>query len=469
MVNAVVMSLLLLAALGFFAWLVVPRFRVLARLKRDGRLDQLGRRTLGMLRFALGQWRMPRELVAGLAHIFIFGGFVVVSLATVTHFAQAYAPGWHLPGLGGMAGQVYLLIKDVFEVLVLFGVTYGLWRRLKRQPSRVGRSWEGIFVLAMIAALMLTDFLVYGGQQIAAGAANLTWNPAGYVAALVLGPLGRDGAHAVGIASWWIHCVLILLFLNFLPLGKHFHVITAFPNVFVRSLWPAGQVQKLDLENEEEFGLRSTADLTWQMALNTYSCTECGRCIVYCPTELTGKPLSHRQLNLDLKHALAEDRAVLLSDNKEKIAALPDLVGGRITPETIWSCTTCGSCDRECPVMIENVPRIINMRQHQVLMKGEVAPELARAFAGMESNNNPWGLGYDRRDDWASGLDIPRLAELAARGEKTPLLFWVGCAGSFDDRIKKVTLAVVKILRAAGVPFAILGQEEGCTGDAAAN
>jgi len=467
MLTPVIMSVLLVVALAAFAISIVPRLRVLLVLERDTRFDHLGMRTAGMLRFALGQWRMPRDFVAGLAHIFLFSGFLVVSVATVTHFVHAFVPGWVFFGLGGEAGLAYLFIKDVFETLVLLGVAYGLWRRLKPKVTRVGRSWEGIFVLCMIAALMLTDFLIYGGHHVAAGTTGLPYNPAGHVAALVLAPLGPETAHLVGVSAWWLHCVLILVFLNFLPIGKHFHVITAFPNVFVRSLWPAGQVQKLDLENSEQFGIRSSADLTWQMALNTYSCTECGRCIVYCPTALTDKPLTHRQLNLDLKHALAADRATLLSRNKEKIDALPGLIGERIKPETIWACTTCGSCERECPVLIENVPRIIGMRQEQVLMKGEVAPELARAFKGMENNNNPWGLGFDKRDEWASGLDIPRMAEVAARGEETPLLFWVGCAGSFDDRIKKVTLAVVKILRAAKVPFAILGQEEGCTGDAA--
>jgi Fe-S oxidoreductase len=272
----------------------------------------------------------------------------------------------------------------------------------------------------------------------------------------------------VGVASWWIHCGLVLVFLNFLPIGKHFHVITSFPNVFARTLRPYGQVEKIDLENTEKFGIRSTADLTWQIALNTYSCTECGRCNVFCPTVLTQKPLSHRQLNLDLKHALAEDRATILSGDKEKIEGLPALVaeGGRILPETIWACTTCGSCETECPVMIEQTPRIIQLRQYKVLMEGDVAPELARAFKGMEQNSNPWGLGSDQRDAWAEGLDIPRMADVAGDGEP-PLLYWVGCAGSFDDRAKKITLSMVKILRAAGVKFAILGKEEGCTGDAA--
>ncbi|MEK7706306.1 MAG: (Fe-S)-binding protein [Myxococcota bacterium] len=467
MVTAIVMSLLLVAALGVFAWLIVPRFRLLLRLANESRVDHLGTRLWGTLKFAFGQARMPREPVAGFAHIFIFSGFLVVSIATITHFAHAYDPSWHFPGLGGQAGLVYLLVKDVFEVLVLLGVMYGLWRRLKPTPSRVGRSWEGVFVLVMIFTLMITDFLTYGGEHVVHGTSALPYNPAGYVAALLLTPLGTSGAHLVALVSWWIHCVAILVFLNFLPIGKHFHVITAIPNVFFRNLRPRGELVKIDLEASETFGLRATSDLTWKMALDAYSCTECGRCNVFCPTHLTNKPLSHRQLNLDLKHALYADKPTLLTGDKSKVEALEPLVGGRISPDTIWACTTCGACENECPVLIENIPRIIAMRQHKVLMEGDVAPELARAFKGMEQNQNPWGIGSDQRDAWAQGLDVPRAADLKAKGEPIELLYWVGCAGSFDDRTKKITLAMVKILRAAGVKFAILGKEEGCTGDSA--
>lgn len=469
MLTPIIMSSLLLCALATFTSLMVPRMRILLAQRKENLFDQIPERALGTLKFAIGQWRMPRDPVAGLAHIFIFSGFMVVSLATITHFAHAYAPGWHLPGLGGRAGDVYTLIKDCSESLVLLGVFYGLWRRLKRTPSRVGRSWEGVFVLAMILTLMLTDFLVSGGEFVERGVSGLPWSPGGFVAAKALAPLGVGPAVWIGNVSWWIHCAAVLVFLNFLPLGKHFHVITGIPNVFFRNLRHSGYLEKVDLENAESFGIRTTADMTWSMGLDTYSCTECGRCNVYCPTVLTGKPLSHRQLNLDLKKSMYEDKEALLSGDAAKKEALPSLVDNRIKSETIWACTTCGSCEQECPVYIEQTPRIIQMRQHKVLSEGDIAPELARAFKGMENNSNPWNIGSDQRDAWAEGLEIPRMADIAAvkEGGPVPLLYWIGCAGSFDDRNKKITLAMVKILQAAKVPFAILGKEEGCTGDVA--
>ena len=411
---------------------------------------------------------MPRDPIAGIAHIMIFSGFMVVSVATITHFVHAYCPDWVFPGLGGVGGKFYSLIKDIFEMLVLVGCTYALWRRLGPKESRVGRSGEGVFVLCMIVTLMLTDFLTYGGELAAAGISGMPWNPGGHLAALLLAPLGGEGAHTIGVISYWIHCAAVLLFLNFLPLGKHFHVITGIPRVFFRNLEPYGRSPKDDIENAESFGMATTADLNWSMVLDLYSCTECGRCSVYCPTVLTGKPLEHRKLNLDLKTALYADQEALISGDEKKREGLAPLVGGKIDPETIWACTTCGSCEQECPVFIENIPRIIEMRKNRVLMEGDISPELARAYKGMENNNNPWGLGFDKRDEWAEGLDITQMADLeGATKENPPLLYWVGCAGSFDDRNKKITLAMVKLLKAAGVPFAILGKEEGCTGDPA--
>ncbi|RYF10913.1 MAG: (Fe-S)-binding protein, partial [Deltaproteobacteria bacterium] len=358
-------------------------------------------------------------------------------------------------------------VKDSSELLVLLGVGYGLWRRLKPTPTRVGRSWEGVFVLGMILTLMLTDFMVSGGELLLHEESGLPYSPGGELARLAMAPLGPQLAYQLSRVAYWVHCIAVLMFLNFLPIGKHFHVITGIPNVFFRNLKVGGYVEKTDLENSESFGIRATPDLTWSMALDLYSCTECGRCNTFCPTVLTGKPLSHRQLNLDLKKALYSDKDAILSGDAAKREALPNLVGERIKDETIWACTTCGACEQECPVYIENVPRIIQMRQHKVLMEGEVAPELARAYKGMENNNNPWGIGSDKRDAWAEGLDIPRVADIVSASGQIPMLYWIGCAGSFDDRNKKITLAMVKILKTAGVPFAILGKEEGCTGDPA--
>ncbi|MEO0813822.1 MAG: (Fe-S)-binding protein, partial [Myxococcota bacterium] len=252
MVNAIVMSLMLVVALGVFAFLMVPRLRLLAAAQPTNRFDQVPERVKSVLKFAIGQWRMPRVLIAGVALIFIFLGFLVVSLSSVQHIVHAYAPGWHL--LPSPLNELYTLVKDLIEVLVLLGVSYALYRRLSPAPSRVGRSWEGVFILMMITTLMLTDFLSYGAwMQAAAGDAPapfVWWNPIGWLAGQLVAGTSSATAQTVGDAAWWIHCATVLTFLNFLPIGKHFHVITGIPDVYFRNLEPYGAVPKMDLEDE---------------------------------------------------------------------------------------------------------------------------------------------------------------------------------------------------------------------------
>jgi Fe-S oxidoreductase len=321
---------------------------------------------------------------------------------------------------------------------------------------------------------MHTDVAFDGAERLASGALGFDpAAPAGSLGALALGALPASAARAVGAAGYWLHLVLILVFLNFLPFGKHFHIITALPNVFLRSLPPgSAALRKLDLESEDaSFGTRTVADLSWKEGLDVYSCTECGRCQTSCPTHVTGKPLSHKEVNRSLKHHLVERASSLaaLARAREPEARttlreqLPALAGDVVAHETLWACTTCGACEAACPVLIDNIPRLVDLRRNQVLVEAAMPDEAARVFRNLETQGNPWGIGSNKRDEWCEGLGVPR----AADGGDFEYLFFVGCAGAFDDRQKKVSRAIVEILRAAEVSFAILGQEETCTGDAA--
>jgi Fe-S oxidoreductase len=274
----------------------------------------------------------------------------------------------------------------------------------------------------------------------------------------------------VAIVSLLLHLALILVFLNVLPFGKHFHIITALPNVLFTRLPPTGALRKLDLEAEDaSFGTATVKDLSWKEGWDTYSCTECGRCQTHCPTYVTGKPLSHKEVNITLRHHLQAKAADLVAlaraTPEQKEAALAKLppIGEVIPAETFWACTTCGWCETACPVLIENVPRLVDMRRHQVLVESSFPDEAARVFKGIETQGNPWGIGSNKRTEWCEDLDVPR----AASGEPFEWLFFVGCAGAFDDRQKKVSRAIVRILREAKVSFAILGEEETCNGEAA--
>ncbi len=474
---------LLAASLGLFTATVWRRAAPLAGMRREKRLDRIPERIASVLRFWLGQRRLVdrEERVPGVLHAVLFAAFLVLALRSVTLFGMGFSREFHLPGLapGSGAGRVYLFAKDVVVLSALVAAGGFLWRRVVTRPARLTRSWEGTLVLGFILGLMLTELAFDGVERLAAaGAAGPprfeAAAPAGSLAAMLLHATGASPAAlgAAGAAAFWLHLVLLGVFLDFLPFGKHFHVVTAFPNIFLRSLPPgSAALRKLDLEAEDaSFGAATIADLGWKEGLDAYSCTECGRCQTRCPTHATGKPLSHKAVNGWLKRHLVEAapalaRAARAVDADARRAALAELrpLAEVVPPETFWACTTCGWCETACPVLIENIPRLVDLRRQQVLVEAAVPDEAARVFRNLETQGNPWGIGSNRRADWCEDLAVPR----AADGGDFEYLFFVGCAGAFDDRQQKVSRDVVRILRAAGVKFAILGEEETCTGDAA--
>ena len=401
-------------------------------------------------------------------------------------------------------GYLYIALKDVMEGVVLLMVIYAIFRRMVLKPSRLHNTWEAYFVLAMIGFLMISDLLYDGARynliMLHDNPSNLHffnhpkygleffWTPIAVGAATLISGMGADANGLILSGMFWLHIITILLFLNFLPLGKHFHVITSLPNVFLKKLgYPHEKTRVLDLEDEdawedESLGINHIHQLNWKQGLDLFTCTECGRCKEVCPTYTTDKPLNLNDFNDKLKFELFQNadsiikRAKLsatikqVDDNEQKdkikaqIAELnskKQLIGDVISEDTLWACTTCRACEEVCPVTIEHVPRIMAMRQGQTLMAEAYPKELNPALKGLERNGNPWGIGYDKRADWAEGLDVKMMADDA----NVDYLLWVGCAGSFDDRTKKVSTSLVKILQKAKVNFAILGVEEKCTGD----
>ena len=473
--NPWLTALLLLSAGGFFAFTMLRRLAPLWAFRKDDRLDHPAERVRALLRFGFGQSRLPTrgEVWPGLLHVLIFAAFLVLGARTVTLFGMGFSPHFHLPllGPGTPGGDAYSFVKDVAVILALFASLAFIWRRLVTKPDRVTRSWEGVLILGFIAGLMATDILFEGAELLAAGAKASLAVPAGSLGAWMMAGLPPGAVAVIGAASFWLHLVIVMVFLNFLPFGKHFHVITALPDVYVQRLPPRGALRKLDLESETpDYGARSVKDLSWKEALDTYSCTECGRCQTHCPTYVTGKPLSHKEVNRTLRHHIQDLAPELVAIARAPDAAardafaekLPAVVGTVLPEATVWACTTCGWCETACPVLIENVPRIVDLRRHQVLVESAFPEEAARVFKNIETQGNPWGIGSNRRAEWCEDLAVPRASE----GD-FEWLFFVGCAGAFDDRQKKVSRAIVKILRAAGVKFAILGDEETCNGESA--
>ncbi len=475
--NPALTALLLLVAAAVFAFTMTRRVVPLLALRRDVRTDRVGERVRALLRFGFGQKRLvdPEERRPGVLHVVIFFAFLVLAVRTVTLFGMGFSEGFHLPLLapGSALGGLYAFVKDVMVLGALVAVAGFLWRRTVSKPDRVTLSTEGWVILLFIAGLMVTDLLFDGAEMVAAGEPGSWAAPAGSLGAALLegSGLGAGGIHAVGVAAFWLHLALILVFGNVLPYGKHFHIITGLPNVFFARLPPAAALRKLDLEAEDaSFGTATVKDLSWKEAWDVYSCTECGRCQTHCPTYVTGKPLSHKEVNRTLRHHLAEVAPALTAVARAKDPAAREAaqatlpaISEVVPPETFWSCTTCGWCETACPVLIENVPRLVDMRRQAVLVDSAFPDEAQRVFKGIETQGNPWGIGSNKRTEWCEDLAIPRAAE----GGEYEWLFFVGCAGAYDDRQRKVSRAIVRILRQAGVSFAILGEEETCTGDAA--
>ena len=448
---------LFLAGVAVFAYRIWLPFALLRRAAPENRFDRWGERVKKTLLYAVGQRRILQDATTGLMHAFIFWGFCILAIQTSSLFLGALVPGREY---ARRLGAWYAWPKDVFIVLVLLSVLYAVFRRAVLRPFRVDESAEAYFVLFLITVLMLTDI----GAEAALHAAGVaTFGFLGQWAGPLLagGSTGfLQGAYAV---CWWIQAVTILFFLNFLPYSKHFHVITSLPNVFFQKLEPAGKLRKLDLEDEnaEKFGISRAEELDWKLLLDVYTCTECGRCHEHCPTHTTDKPLSPKRMNDHIKHFVYRHQKELLSG---KASELPDLFASEtVREDETWACTTCGFCEAACPLFIEEVQWIADFRRYLTLTESRFPEELTKTFKGLETNSNPWGIGAHKRAEWAEGLNVPKVGEV----EHFEYLYYVGCSGAFDDRNKKVAQAFVRLLQKAGVSFAILGEAEGCCGDAA--
>jgi len=458
--------LLTVVGVGGVVYSLNRRFQLLRLGREEDRFDRPGARLLHVLTNAIGQKKMFADPVAGFYHILIFYGFLVVSLRTGAMVLEGMFKGWELPLLHTPVGHAYLFSKDIFELLVLVGLAFSAYRRATKKPERVVQSWGAWVVILLIGTLMLTD-LVAEGARIAAGM-TASYLPVSVLIGRLLEGLSTSTLQIIYHATWWLHLITLIYFANELPYSKHFHVYTSLFNVYFTNLDAPGKLTDMELEEIDEdtrFGVTTVTDLTWKQLLDLYTCTECGRCRELCPTTLTHKPLQPVLFTKALRDQLyAEQKELLADPDGEGKASEHELVPVTVDPDVIWACTTCRWCEEACPLDITYVDKLVDMRRNLVLEKAEFPEEAQLAFRGMEVNGNPWQLAPETRGDWAEGLEVPLAAEAGGDFE---YLLWVGCAGSYDDNGKKTSRAMVEILKAAGVSFAILGPEEMCTGDAA--
>jgi Fe-S oxidoreductase len=414
---------------------------------------------------ALGQRKLLQRLVPGLMHAFIFWGFIVLLPTIVMAMIAIADRGETIPWLGRQGW--FALIADVFCVLVLAGVVTAFLIRKIQRPARFEGSHmgEADLILVLIAGIVAT-LLLWHASLIALGLNEwgASWSPVSNALSNLFG--GGSGTHDAERVLVWAHIAIVLSFLAYLPNSKHLHIATAVVNVYFGRTRARGRLEPLrfDEEGPEEdmrLGSGTVTDMTWKQVVDTYSCTECGRCQDVCPAWATGKALSPKLLIMGLRDQLfAEGPQVLGAAEFEPSPLVPNAV----TDEVVWDCVTCGACVRECPVSIEHIDHIVDLRRHLVMNEARFPSEAEPMLRDVERSSNPWGKAQSDRTAWAEGLGVRVLEP----GDPAPdVLYWVGCAASFDERARTSAEATAKLLTAAGIDFAILGPREACTGDPA--
>ncbi|HKE14271.1 MAG TPA: (Fe-S)-binding protein [Kofleriaceae bacterium] len=495
--RPVIFGILLALAFAAFGRTIHAMVRATGRGSADPRprLDQLGRRLASVLVYFFGQKKVAEEgpqHMTSKHHLLIFWGFLLITIGTVEILVSGLIPSFRLGVI--LPEPIYLGLRtviDVFNALVLAMIAWAFFRRIVIRPRLIPMTLDAGVILGAIGALMVTHFLYHGflgAAELAAGRSLEAGVPVSGLVARWLSGIDAGAARSGAAAAFWLHTGIVLTFLNYLPYSKHIHLLGALPNIFLRNLSARKMdLPKLDLEDENQWGVGRFEQLSWKSLVDTYACTECARCSNYCPAYNTGKNLSPMQLIHDIRYEMLDrdalyaerdglrarrdavaghDREELdrrLAAVEEQLESMAPMVGGRIADDTLWACTTCGACQEVCPVFIEHPLKIIQMRQNLVLSQERVPAELGRAFRNIERQSNPWGISNEKRMDWADGLEVPTIED----NPKPDYLLWVGCAGAFDARIVKQTRAMVKLLEAAGVSYAVLGHSEACTGDPA--
>ncbi len=472
--SPVGISLLMLLAFAGFLALCWRKLQIVLALQSVMRWDQPVQRLRSVLVNGLLQRRMvSREWRPGLMHAVIFLGFMSLLLRKVQLIAIAYQESFTYPDA---FGGPFAAFKDGIETAVTLAVLYAFYRRFVVRPARLEPNREATLVLSLILAIMVTDFAFDGFRfvllsgSVPGVAHERDFAFAGGAVARWFSGLSPAALQAGYWLSYWTQMVVVFSFLVLLPAGEHFHIVTALPTLFFRRGRPANRVPGVDIdklmeateEADMKAGVRSLRDLVWKEGLDVFTCTECGRCKDACPTHLTGKPLSMKAVNDSLKQQLLSHRGLVIT--RDPGNELPALVGGAISEDTLWACTTCGYCEAACPIELEHLDRFFRMRQHQVMIVGEFPHELKKVFEAYESQGNPWGLQSGQRGDWAQGLGVP-LVRSVADAAGLDYLFYVGSAMSYDPRGQKIARAFVAILQQAGVRFGMLGEREGSTGE----
>ena len=457
-----------------FVYIIVMRLKPMVLAAPDMPVKELPRRVASVIKVWLLQYRHPRYRAAGVLHILLFSGFLILGLRSTELMFVGIKAGFHLPGMGGMLGAVYDVLRSYADTWVLVVAIFAIYRRAVIKPKRYDvpakygkpHTAEAIFVLGLICTLVLADGL-FEGSLVAAqkqqGMAAHTLAPLtlGWIFQYLLAVVPKGMLQFIHSAAYFVHDVTFFFFLCFLPFGKHFHVITSLFNVFLMRV-QRGNVKpvKYGVSNEqlddlESFGVKKLEDFTWRHILHFYSCVDCGRCSDNCPANAVGRPLSPRFISIKGRKLVFAKYPVW----GEPSANGDQLIGTTYDEDEIWSCTTCGACEQECPVGIEYIDKIVDLRRGMV-DEGLVPQSLQKPLSALEKRGNPWGKMEKKRADWTKALDDGiEVKELNGKAE-AEVLYFVDSITSFDDRMQSIGQATARLLHSAGVDFGILGKGE---------
>jgi Fe-S oxidoreductase len=470
----IIYTLIPLIGIGAFAYIISKRIEPLLRGAPDDRFNRFAERIQSVLKIWLAQWRHPRYLLAGVVHIFLFAGFLILGARSTQLVFVGIVEGFELPGFSGAFGAFYNVLKDYAGTWVLIAVAIAAVRRGLFKPARYavppqyGRdhTWEAMLVLGLIATLVISESIFEASLVVAH---IQTGSHTDIVAPLTLmwffrhlfidaSPSTLQGLHS---ATYFIHEITFFFFLCFLPMGKHFHVVTSIFNVFFIRL-DKGNLKPVrygvdddKLDDLESFGVKVFENFTWKHMLDFYTCADCGRCSDRCPANAVGRPLSPRFISIKGRDYAFKHYPLIGSNGGEP----NPLIGDIYSEDEVWSCTTCGACEQECPLGIEYIDKIVDLRRGMV-DEGMVPQSLQKPLRALEKRGNPWGKMERKRADWTKEIAGDYPVKVLEKGCTAETLYFADSISCFDDRMQAIARSTAKILTGAGIDFGILGKAE---------
>ncbi len=473
-IPTIIFSFLIpVVGVGCFAYIIANRLAPLIKAAPDNRFNRIPERVFQLIKIWLLQWRQPRYMAAGVLHIMIFFGFLVLSIRSTELVVVGLSDDFMMPGMDGILGSIYGFIKDYAATVVLIACIIAAIRRVKKAedrfnvPKEFDHSSEAIFVLGLISSLMIAESLYEASHMAAAGHMPAAIFSLVWFETLILSVFPVGLLQAIHILAYYVHDVIFFFFLCFLPMGKHFHVITSFFNVLFMRL-DKGNIKPVrydvsdeQLDDLESFGVKKMEDFTWKHILDFYSCADCGRCSDQCPANLVGRPLSPRFISIKAREKIFENYPL-----RGEHAESKPLMGDIYSEDEIWSCTTCGACEQECPLGIEYIDKIVDLRRGMV-DEGMVPQSLQKPLSALEKRGNAWGKMEKKRADWtkAEGFADTCAVKLLEKGEEADTLYFVDSISSYDDRMQDLARATSLVLAAGGTDFCILGKDEKDSGN----